>query len=552
MPLPPAVAAHLAAGELAAAREAVRAAFARGVPTGDRRAWALAAEATGSSLLALQAWQAVLAAEPEAADALRRLAELHADRGDAGRAKACRARLRALLGEAEEEPPRPDPAADEPPPAPLGEPGAGDLVRFVHLFAGREGVHARQWADRDKVGYSPVHSALTPELAAAHLRGDVTLGSYLVRRDDRALQLALDLDATKAAVRRATGDAGRARDLRRRIHQAGLALLEGLRAAGFDPLLVDSGYKGRHLWCVLPEPALAGRVRALGEGWARALAPADPELAVEVFPRQGSCASGETTAVEVNGFALALPEGTASAQALLHIDSNGGQHEVPVSVAISAPDLAVRPLLLDLGSSENYVAAEGTLRIANRGGGHLRGEVTSQIAWLRTEPAAFDCAAGGVAEVTVLAEPQDLPEGETVVPQALLVTSNGGQEAVDVRLEVLLTPILQVTPRELTFPISRPGAEAIPAEGQPGAQTLTLTNQGYGALRVRFQPTVEWLTTDRGSSTLRHGRRTRVKVRVDLPGWQESGQDAHLEIRTGETSLASIPVTITTEGGNEK
>ncbi len=286
MPLPPAVAAHLAAGELAAAREAVRAAFARGVPTGDRRAWALAAEATGSSLLALQAWQAVLAAEPEAADALRRLAELHADRGDAGRAKACRARLRALLGEAEEEPPRPDPAADEPPPAPLGEPGAGDLVRFVHLFAGREGVHARQWADRDKVGYSPVHSALTPELAAAHLRGDVTLGSYLVRRDDRALQLALDLDATKAAVRRATGDAGRARDLRRRIHQAGLALLEGLRAAGFDPLLVDSGYKGRHLWCVLPEPALAGRVRALGEGWARALAPADPELAVEVFPRQ--------------------------------------------------------------------------------------------------------------------------------------------------------------------------------------------------------------------------------------------------------------------------
>ena len=286
MPLPPTIAAHLATGDLTAARDAVREAFQHGVPPSDRRAWALAAEATGSSLLALQAWQAVLAAEPEAADALGRLVELHEDRGDRGRARACRERLRTLLGDDAVEPRRPDPAADEPPPAPLGEPGAGDLVRFVHLFAGREGVHARQWAERDKVGYSPVHSALTAELAAAHLRGDMTLGSYLVRRDDTAAQLAFDLDATKEAVRRATGDAARAKDLRRRIHQVGLELLQGLRAAGFDPLLVDSGYKGRHLWCLLPAPEPAGRVRALGEGWARALAPADPELVIEVFPRQ--------------------------------------------------------------------------------------------------------------------------------------------------------------------------------------------------------------------------------------------------------------------------
>jgi hypothetical protein len=315
---------------------------------------------------------------------------------------------------------------------------------------------------------------------------------------------------------------------------------------GIDPLHLDFGLIG-------PSDVARGhlRLRNLGSGTLEWRVKGSFTW-LEVFPRRGSCASGETTTVEVNGFALALPEGTTSAQALLHIDSSGGQLAVPVSVAISPPDLAVVPLVLDLGTSENYVATEGTLRISNHGGGHLRGEVASELAWLRVEPAAFDCAAGSVAQVTVLAETQDLPEGQTVAPQAVVVTSNGGQEAVDVRLEVVLTPILQVTPVELTFRVSRSEEEAPCEEAPPSARTLILMNQGYGALRVRFQPTVKWLTTDRGSSTLRHGRRTRVKVHLDLPAWRESGQDGHLEIRTGETALASIPVTISTEGGDEK
>ncbi|MFH1464722.1 MAG: CRISPR-associated primase-polymerase type A1 [Pseudomonadota bacterium] len=291
MPIPAPVLDLLAADDLSAARALVAKTLSTGPAVVDARAWAEAAEAVGSSTLALTAWQAVLAHDPEAADALARLATLHAERGDSRRADACRARLAKLPGhETEPATEAPEPEA-EPPDLP-GEPGTGDLVRFAYLFAGREGVHARQWADGDKGGYSPVETSLTPELAAAHLRGDVTLGSYLVRRDDSAAQLVLDLDASKAALQRATGDPARAADLRRRIHEAGLALLAGLRAAGFDPLLVDSGFKGRHLWCLLPVPEPAARVRALGEGWARVLAPADPELQIEVFPKQDSVPAG--------------------------------------------------------------------------------------------------------------------------------------------------------------------------------------------------------------------------------------------------------------------
>ena len=55
---------------------------------------------------------------------------------------------------------------------------------------------------------------------------------------------------------------------------------------GLAPLLVDSGYKGRHLWSFFDPPVPAARLRVLGLAWARALAPADADLVIEVFPRQ--------------------------------------------------------------------------------------------------------------------------------------------------------------------------------------------------------------------------------------------------------------------------
>ncbi|MEA3344794.1 MAG: protein kinase [Chloroflexota bacterium] len=263
---------------------------------------------------------------------------------------------------------------------------------------------------------------------------------------------------------------------------------------------------------------------------------------LDISPRQGSCGPGEEAIIEVNGFALGLPKGTTSAKETLHITSNGGQFEIPISVAIAEPALSLLPFQLDMGISENYAPLEGRLRISNHGGGHLTGEVASQVAWLDVEPTNFDCAAGGVAEVRVSADPKGLPKGETFVGGALVVTSNGGRERVGVRLEVVLKPILEVNPEELTIPASR--------EEDIVTNTLTLINQGYGAPKVRCQPTVDWLATDRGFYTLRHGRSTQVRVKADLAGRREGDegrQRALLNIRDGEEMLISVPITIAEE-----
>lgn len=278
------IGALLVQGDLDGARRELRAAFAPGAPA--EPAWAVAAEAAGLSELAIQAWRAVLAHRPDDADALLALLRLHELRGDDRRAEACRRRLIELGGApARDEGPAPEPELQ------IG-PSPGDLVRFVHLFAGRAGVHARMWSRDGRIGYGPVQASLDPALVEAHLRGETTVGSYLVRQSDVTGQLVLDLDASQEAVARAEGHPDRVRDLAGRLHTAGLQMRRGLEAAGVPCLLVDSGYKGRHVWVFLDPPAPAGAVRRLGLAWAAALAPADPELAIEVFPKQDRVEAG--------------------------------------------------------------------------------------------------------------------------------------------------------------------------------------------------------------------------------------------------------------------
>lgn len=256
-----------------------------GSDEGGCREAARAAEDAGWSLLAVRAWQRVLGARPEDREALAALVRLHEERGEPDRAEACRRRLGG------EGAPPPAAAAEPEEPAP-GQPTDGDLVRFVHRFAGREDVHARMWREGDEVGWGPVHQPLTPDLVRAHLDGATTLGTYLVRLDGTVGFLVLDLDASKAALHRVLGDAAATADLRRRTALAGGRLVEALRGRGLDALYVDSGYKGRHLWLFFAAPLPAARAHALARGLAAVLAPADPDLRLEAFPKQDRVREG--------------------------------------------------------------------------------------------------------------------------------------------------------------------------------------------------------------------------------------------------------------------
>lgn len=255
------------------------------------------AESLGLIAAAVRAWQLHLRDHPDDDAAWAALAVLHQERGDAARARACLERRSAQSDPSAAQPSTTDlSAADLEAPAqdaPLPGPSDADLVRFCHLFGGREGVHARMFRSSTRqIGYTPVHRPLTPELVRAHLQGSITVGSYLVRSDDTVTCVVFDVDATRRALDHAEGDAVRTRDLRRVLHTEGLRMLQQLQALGLDPLLIDSGHKGRHLWLFLDQPTPATEARHAGRALLGALSPDDPRISVELFPKQDRVAHG--------------------------------------------------------------------------------------------------------------------------------------------------------------------------------------------------------------------------------------------------------------------
>lgn len=240
---------------------------------------------------------------------------------------------------------------------------------------------------------------------------------------------------------------------------------------------------------------------------------------LEVIPASGTCGPGETTIVQVNGYALAV-DGN-SGQAWLTVHSNGGRADLHASVALSSPTLDAEPLSLDL-ESENYAPVSQPLTIFNRGVGDLEGTITTAVPWLTVAPQTFRCLTGSSIEVQVQANLEGAREGTLRALDAVLIESNGGNEVIGASLTLTLSPELHVSPQELYLD----GLEERPFE---------LENRGYGTLRVRVIPTEEWLAVNRQEWTVKPGKTVQVKARV-LGAYPAS--EGTIEIHTAEEIIS--------------
>ncbi|MBK9386811.1 MAG: hypothetical protein IPN34_18510 [Planctomycetes bacterium] len=251
-------------------------------------------EEVGLPALAARCYESILSRDPARMEALRALVDLLRARGREGDAQlALSAALRAapeskeiaaLIARAPLETEERSTEED----ASGSLPCDADLLRFLDLFAGREDVHARQWYDPDRgTGYSPVRQPLTPQLVKNHLLGNVSLGSYVLRRDGRCSFLAFDFDIEERALRDYAADPEALRTLRAALHAECSRWHQRLTEFGLPVLIEESGFKGRHLWILLAPPVDAGLLRRFGLALQRDLgAPGDPRVQVELFPKQ--------------------------------------------------------------------------------------------------------------------------------------------------------------------------------------------------------------------------------------------------------------------------
>lgn len=284
--------------------------------------------------LALKELNLVIRDHPQNTFALQTLAEIHQDRGESDKELRYRRRLSELTEQAENETrigqlTEPAQAMSKPQDSektPVETPPDSDIVRFLHMVSGRENVHARMWYDRSRgTGYSPVRQPLTVPLLKAHLQGSTTLGVYPVRIDQTVTFFAFDIDVTRAAVNRARGDRKETRYLRRELRLRATDLTRQLNERNLDFLLVDSGYKGRHVWFFLKTPLPATLVRRFALALAHAIWEPHRDLSIEVFPKQ----SEVSTDTLGNLIKLPLGKHLYSKRRAWILDKEGRQAEDP-------------------------------------------------------------------------------------------------------------------------------------------------------------------------------------------------------------------------------
>jgi hypothetical protein len=143
---------------------------------------------------------------------------------------------------------------------------------LAQQFVQRWDLYARQLDDGR---YVCVHEQLNVGLLFEHLRGEITLGTYLLDHESRARFLVLDADDAQSWER--------------------LGRLAGELAGENTTAYLEKSRRGGHLWLFLAEAVSGREARAFGQG----LLAAHHIEGVEQFPKQDQLADGPGSVIRM-------------------------------------------------------------------------------------------------------------------------------------------------------------------------------------------------------------------------------------------------------------
>lgn len=165
-------------------------------------------------------------------------------------------------------------------------------------FIQRRDLYAKQLEDGS---YVSIHRPLQDTHLAAHLRGDMTLGAYVLDQESQGRFLVLDADSIP--------------DFRRLKALAGVLASEGV--IGY----LEDSRRGGHMWLFLEEPLPGKDIRAFG----RRLLEHFRIGGVELFPKQDRLTTGPGSLIRLpfgvhrkssRRYGFYLPDGQALAPSL--------------------------------------------------------------------------------------------------------------------------------------------------------------------------------------------------------------------------------------------
>ncbi len=227
------------------------------------------------------------------------------------------------------------------------------LVRFLDLFPGREGVHARQWSSPTGAsGYNPVREHLSVSIARNHVLGNYTIGVYHLSLANQIKWLAFDVDLRKDVLNQALNSAANLERALRSCLRTACKLVDALARLGLETVLEFSGYKGYHVWVLLEAWIPASLGRDLVQKVAAVVQP-EPGCSLDLFPQQSQVRSDGL------GNLIKLPLGVhkKSGRRAVFVDPQGT--ELPRQLALLAglpqnPIDALAPALRALAQAHVY------------------------------------------------------------------------------------------------------------------------------------------------------------------------------------------------------
>jgi serine/threonine protein kinase len=212
-----------------------------------------------------------------------------------------------------------------------------------------------------------------------------------------------------------------------------------------------------------------------------------------------------------------LPAGRTTEPQALSVESGAGRQWVAATAEVATgPSLHVEPVVLDYGTFDTEAERSLTLLVQNPGRETLTGRLMARVSWLRVPRGDFRCAAGSSVRVPVAALPAHMPRGAQVVPEALVVDSDGGQERIEARAWRRV-PELDLGASHMDFGTVQSGESA--------ERYLFLSNTGDGLLEGSVRSLLAWLQAYPQEIRCEPGDMVQITVRLDSAGLPDGPLD---------------------------
>lgn len=223
----------------------------------------------------------------------------------------------------------------------------------------------------------------------------------------------------------------------------------------------------------------------------------------------------------------ASSNGSQTCAVTLHVNGSARIGLSPASISWTAPLGGANP-------------AGQPLTVQNTGSGTLSWSAAFAPAWLSASSSSGNLSAGASQTVTLFADTAGLSAGSH--SGTVTITAAGAvntPQTVGVTLTISQAPVIGLTPSSLTFDAPQGGAN-------PGAKSISLTNQGGGTLAWSASTNAAWLSVSPPSGTLVSGTPQTLAVSVNTSGLTEGTYLASVQIAaTGATNTPqAVPVTL--------